>query len=363
MNKKIVIVTWTGVHNYGTALQSYSLQYAIEKLGYDVSIMDKLQYISIVGKVKRWAKEILHKRKENRNGKSYRMKQFHQTFQRIIRPSSKKKLQKLISETDVFVSGSDQIWNTTHRYDPLMFLDFAMDKKRISYATSMGTGVIPETYKSVINEHLKKYSYISVREETATLLLSNLTGRDDIETVLDPTFLLDHNEWHLFGEYSDLDIEIPEKYILCYFVGSNSYYRQQVADVKEKSGITNIVAVLLKESQPVDVGQTITVSNASPNDFVRLIEKSAMVCTDSFHATAISINFSKPFVELLRFSDNSQLSQNSRIYDLLNHYGLPDYIYSNSSSKWLNPIIYDRVNKILDSDRERSWNYLTKSLG
>lgn len=362
MKKKIVVVTWTGVHNYGTALQSYSLQYAIEKLGCDVSVMDKIQFTSIAGKIKREIKRILHNIKEDRNGKSYKMRIFHQTFQTIVRPSSKRELRKLVSETDVFVSGSDQIWNTAHKYDPMMFLDFAKDKKRISYASSMGTGEIPEIYRPMIQEHLKYYGNISVREKTAAILLSDLTERNDIETVLDPTFLLDHNEWHLFAKHSRMDVEVPEKYILCYFVGNNLYYKLQVTDVKEKSGINNVVVVLLKGSQPVDFGQTVTVSNASPNDFVRLIENAELVCTDSFHATAISINFSKPFVELLRFSDNSKTSQNSRIYDLLNHYGLSDRLYNNSSSVWLNPINYDGVNTILGLDREKSWAYLRKSL-
>lgn len=362
MKKKIVIVTWTGVHNYGTSLQSYSLQFAIKKLGYDVSIMDKIQYTSIVGKIKRLIKGLLYNLKDNPKGKSYKMRIFHQTFQTIVRPSSKRELQRMVSKTDVFVSGSDQIWNTAHRYDPMMFLDFAKDKKRISYASSMGTGEIPEIYRPMIKEHLKYYSNISVREKTAAKLLSDLTGRNDIVTVLDPTFLLDHNEWHLFAKHSRMDVEVPEKYILCYFVGNNSYYKQQVTDVKEKSGINKVVVVLLKESQPVDFGQTVTVGNASPNDFVRLIENAELVCTDSFHATAISINFSKPFVELLRFSDNSKTSQNSRIYDMLSHYGLSDQLYNNSSSVWLNPINYDGVNTILGSDREKSWAYLRESL-
>ena len=363
MNKRVVVVTWTGVHNYGTALQSYSLQYAIEKLGYNVLIMDKVHYISIWGQIKRMIMNLLCILKRNRNGKSYRMMQFHQTFQKIFRPSTIKELQKLVSETDVFVSGSDQIWNTAYRYDSMMFLDFAKTKKRISYATSIGTGVIPETFKPMISAHLMKYSNISVREKTAALLLADLTGRNDIVTVLDPTFLLDHREWHLFAQYSVLDVELPEKYILCYFVGENLCYKQQVSDIKEKSGISNVVVVLLKETQCVNIGgQTITIDNASPNDFVKLIENASIICTDSFHATAISINFSKPFVEFLRFNDNSQTSQNSRIYDLLHHYGLSDYVYNVFSSKWLEPINYVNVNKILDSDRTESWTYLRKSL-
>lgn len=360
--KKVVIVTWIGVYNYGTALQSFALQYAISRLGFDVCIMDKIQNLSLVDKLKKRVRRLLSPTKVNRNSKQYRMNYFHHKFQNIVRPQNKQSLDKLIKETDVFVSGSDQIWNVTHRYDPLMFLEFAKDKKRISYATSIGTDSIPEQYKEKVIAHLKKYSKISVRESSAAAHLKSLTGRDDIETVLDPTFLLEADNWRNFAKHSDLPIALPQRYILCYFVGNNDYYRQQVRDIKEKTGIPDVIVVLLKESQPCYVDNALVVDNANPNDFVYLIDNATMVCTDSFHATALSINLSIPFVDLLRFQENTSGSQNSRIHNLLAHYNLTKRLYSDKSDEWQEPTDYKSIQTILEKDREKSIKYLSESL-
>ena len=51
--------------------------------------------------------------------------------------------------------------------------------------------------------------------------------------------------------------------------------------------------------------------------------------------TALSINFGKPFVEFMRFKDSDAASQNSRIYDVLSHFGLTGQLYANGADSWL----------------------------
>lgn len=358
--KKIVIVTWTGVHNYGTALQSFALQYAISKMGFDVCIMDKILNLSFVDRVRIMIEGFLLRIKKSKNSKFHKMLKFHRQFQKIVRPANVTSLEKLINDTDVFVSGSDQIWNVNHRYDPVMFLTFAGIKKRISYATSIGTSDISSEYAEMVNNHLRRYQHISVREETARECLTKLTARHDIVKVLDPTFLLFPHEWIEFANHSEM--ELPQSpYLLCYFVGNNGY-EEKLNDVIRKSGIEKIVIVLLKGSLSFIVKGATIIDNASPNDFVSLILNSALLCTDSFHATAIAINFSKPFVELLRFQDDSFQSQNSRIYDLLDSFDLKDRLYRQDNEKWLMPSDYEHVQDKLNKERDLSWTYLKSSL-
>ena len=358
--KNIIIVTWTGVWNYGTSLQSYALQFAIEKLGYNVRILDKIKKESLKGRTLRYYRNLFSLFLRKRNTKNEKMKRFHHNFQKIIRPRTMKHLEKITAKTDVFISGSDQIWNVSHRYDPLMFLSFAEGNKKISYATSIGTSEIPSEYAEIVRNHLISYNHISVREETARKCLSKLTNRHDIVKVLDPTFLLSTKEWVEFASHSE--IEIPQSpYLLCYFVGNNNY-EEQLKDVIRKSGIDNIQIVLLKETLPFRVNGATIIDNANPNDFVSLILNSSLLCTDSFHATAIAINFSKPFVELLRFQEGSVKSQNSRIYDVLDNFGLKDRLYDPQSDKWLMPSDYEHVQETLNKERELSWTYLKKSL-
>ncbi len=353
--KNIIIVTWTGVYNFGTALQSYALQAYLETKGYNVDIFDKFDNSSWWRRIKRELKnKLLFKKKS-------RMNRFHSKYQNIIRPSSKQSLHKLINKTDVFISGSDQIWNTSHRYDPIMFLDFVEKKKKISFSTSIGTNAIGEGYKDIVKNHLLKYSHISVREKTAQKVLTELTGRKDIITVLDPTFMLNHEDWHKFGLDYKFTTKLPSSYILCYFVGKNDYYQNQLEDVIQKSKIKNIIILSMKGDSYIRVNDAIYIYGIGPNEFVHLIENATLICTDSFHATAISINFSKQFVEFLRFSEKDSLSQNSRIFDLLNHYTLSQYLYSKDDS-WMRPINYDYVHHILQKDREMSWQYLESAI-
>ena len=86
------------------------------------------------------------------------------------------------------------------------------------------------------------------------------------------------------------------------------------------------------------------------------------VCTDSFHATALSINLSKDFVELLRFKDGDAASQNSRIYDLLDQYGLRGRLYTGDGNVPAGKIDYAPIQEKLKTDRGRSLKFLADSI-
>ena len=86
------------------------------------------------------------------------------------------------------------------------------------------------------------------------------------------------------------------------------------------------------------------------------------MCTDSFHATAISINLNIDFVEFIRFENSDKASQNSRIYDVLSHYGLMNRIYKANDDSWSKKIDFLNSNKRLSEDRKKSLDYLVNSI-
>ena len=102
--------------------------------------------------------------------------------------------------------------------------------------------------------------------------------------------------------------------------------------------------------------------NLSPPEFVRLLSIATLVCTDSFHASALCINLSKPFVEFMRFDNNDPDSQNCRIFDILGHFGLKDRIFSRDSTTWFQKLDYSRQQAILKQDRLASEAYLRKAI-
>ena len=102
------------------------------------------------------------------------------------------------------------------------------------------------------------------------------------------------------------------------------------------------------------------IPQAGIEDFVRLINDASIICTDSFHATAISINLKKNFVEFMRFSLDDPKSQNSRITDILKRYNLEDRVYGRDTD-FCN-IDYAKVMPILQQDIDNSVEFLKNAL-
>lgn len=368
MTKKIAIVTWLGNGNFGTSLQSYALHQKLVVLGYNVSF---LPFFPESFGLKSYIKVILSKlgflqwNKKRKYGKTMKMQKlytFHLEKYNLSEIYTKDQYKRLLSHTDVFLTGSDQIWNAWYSFCPFYYLSFARDSKRVAYASSLGTSSLPQEYKEEIKKYLSKFSYIGVREQSAVNVLSELLQRRDIVQVLDPTFLLSVDDWISLGNESFIEFELPEKYILCYLIGNNDFYKKQLLDVKGKLDIQNIIIIPAVENKSFSIDGARIYADAGPKEFIHLIRNASLVCTDSFHATAISINLSVNFVEFIRFNDADLKSQNSRIYDLLNHYGLQDCLYLKDSDLWHNSISYSTVQDILKKDREFSMNYLVAAI-
>lgn len=366
MKHIIAIITWLGQGNYGTTLQAYALRQTIEKLGYK-PVFPLTFNVSFLYKIKRLILRLLHSKKQKRTspkkGLKYDKLYKHLESYNILQIKNKAEYNKMIKDIPVFMTGSDQIWNTNHSYDPFYFLNFAKNRKRVAYASSIGTNHIPNKYRRKVKHHLIKFQHIGVRENSAVDELSRLTGRTDIVQVVDPTFLLSKSDWNELTKEACIEFTIPDEYILCYFIGNNEQYSIQLENIKKTYGIKHIIAIPSEEHPMVISSPDIFVyQDAGPAEFVHLIQCATLVCTDSFHATALSINFNIDFVEFLRFSKHDSKSQNTRIYDLLQHYQLSERIYNPETELWSTRIDYIQVNEILEKDRANSLQYLSNSI-
>lgn len=366
---KITLVTWKGAGNYGTCLQAYALYKVLDSMGHETSLLTYIPERYTIRLIVKWLlsclgvvrlKDTIAKGDITIQEKK-RINFQNNVFKEVI-IYTKWQENALVKETDCFVTGSDQIWNTYHNFSPSFFLSFAGTCKRIAYASSIGTNSIKDVYKDKVKELLLKFSHIGVREKEAVKVLSELTARKDIVQVLDPTFLLTPDDWKKMAKKSEYEEELPKDYIFCYLIGNNCWYKEQLIDVKLRTGIKDVLIVPSAETPDFTCEGATIYRNASPVEFVDLLGKAKMVCTDSFHATALSINNSVPFVEFMRFQDSDKKSQNSRLYDLLEHYGLMYRIYQKDSDQWSSPIDYQKVQKKLDKDRKFSMNYLVNSI-
>ena len=364
--KNIVVVTWKGGGNFGTCLQSYALYRKLIDLGFSVRFLTGIPQKYSVKLYIKWILSIFgirHIRKGPKKSiQQIKRDRFQQSCYKDVVVYTKHQEHNLLKDTDCFITGSDQIWNTYYDFNPYYFLSFAKDKKRVAYASSIGTNSIKEDCKLDVRKFLLQFSHIGVREKQAVNILRNLTGRTDICQVLDPTFLLEPEDWTKMSMAAEFEIKLPQRYILCYLIGNNKWYEDQLLDVITMLGIKNVIIIPAVENPDFTSSKALVYKDASPVEFIWLLQHAAFVCTDSFHATALSINNSIPFVEFMRFQDTDKQSQNSRIYDLLTHYGLLNRIYIKGEMSWTTPIEYDVVQKILSNDRESSLDYLMNAI-
>jgi hypothetical protein len=364
----IGLVTWSLEPNYGTVLQAYSLYHTLEKLGCKVFLLNKFDtnftlksfkdaLFRRLGIRRFW--KYAHVRK---TVKMERIKKFHRKEFRQKTIATKYQFRQLLKNTNIFMTGSDQLWNCYDHFIPFLFLDFAEEKTKVSYATSIGTTDIPAAYKQAVKDFLLKYKKISVREETAKDILTELTGRNDIEHVLDPTFLIDSSEWKRFGNCATEDFHLPEKYICCYLLGKDNHYKEYIETIKRKTGIKNIIIIPSGENPDLAFNGAVIYNNAGIREFVRTMDKASFVCTDSFHGTALSINLSKQFVVLRRFKDSDRKSQNSRLYDLLDTLDISNRFFDDKEDGWDKIIDYNAVDTKLDILKRKSMDFITDAI-
>lgn len=321
--KRIGLVTCY-LNNCGACLQAYALQKVIKAFGNECEI---LHYIPPHGyefeekKVKRIYHTIksLFNKEYKEYYKSYKEKNhiFNIFRKNYLLFDSEKQynetelLEKKL-EYDIYVCGSDQIWNPLF-YDGnnlIYLLDFVPKGiKKIAYAPSIGLSEFPEKYKLEFKNCIEKLDYVSVREKEGKKIIDSICDKE-CKVVLDPTLLIERNIW--------IDLEdkrfTKKPYIFCYIFGEQDYLIEFVDYVYKKTKLDVLYFPLTKNDKLSNYNK---VKNVGPCQFISLINYAELVITDSFHATAFSINLEKPFYTLLRDSNKEQINMNSRIYNIL----------------------------------------------
>lgn len=272
-----------------------------------------------------------------------------------------KQYEEVTADTDLFITGSDQIWNPyCGGFNPMMFVEFGGDKKRIAYSSSISLPELPISVEQRMKTDLEKFKHIAVREQRSVELLNKLLHRNDIKLVVDPTYLLLAKEWEEFGNKAEIEFTIPEKYIFCYFVGDKraDVYEQMVQEVKHFTGIQNVITLECYNRTRAYGGGRLY-KDAGPYEWVYLLRHASYVCMDSFHATVFALKFQKEFVHAMKNADTETGSQNTRMYDILSRYGI---LYKNynadGSTGWQQRIDYARLTPLIENEIKDSMDYL-----
>lgn len=367
---KVEIITRHSVPNYGSLLQSYATQRAIEKLGHEAEFINYIEYAeryqnlaSTLIKGKRWDNNpitrMVYKLIQTPN-----YAKMYQTFEKYRKGFLKEtdtlygsieELSSNIPEGDVYCSGSDQIWGKIgiNNYDPAYFLEFIQDPKVkcISYAASLGKEKLNKQLDENLEKLLKKYDTILVREKSAVQIIKE-KGFDNVKQVLDPTFLLTKQEWEKLITKKPKE----EKYVLVYQLHSNKEFDCYAKEFAKKHHM-KLLRLSPSFYHITRSGKLIYLPDQFA--FLSYFANAEYVLTDSFHATAFSIILNKKFIDILPGATST------RITSILELVGLEDRILKSyqdftSIEKEIN---YEQINRILDRERKQSIALLQEALG
>ena len=333
------IITFHSAHNHGAVLQAYALQSFIEELGYSVGIYnyESPGKDSWRGKLLKNIK-LLHK--TDYKGKA-------EKFETFIKEKMKLNFEK---DSQIFITGSDQVWNPTGLMDPAYFLQFISPSSvKASYAASIGVSHIPKEKQERFKHYIKEFKKISVREDDVKKELSTLYA-GDISVNVDPTLLFDKNFW----EKEMLSVEgIPEKYIFVYALKALKNLNELIKWLQKE---LNVPVVLIDEQGMIgyQVKHNIVKRDIGPREFICLIAHAEAVISTSFHGTVFSVLFEKEFYSIV----NSAMP--SRISNLLQMLNLPMVDQNTDTFTRNNKIDWESVRKILEDERKKSAEYFNE---
>ena len=352
------IITMHKSDNYGAVLQSYALVKTLEKFNVKPEIIN---YIP-----ERFKTSIqffyVHPRRYNNLIKKYiimlaslpmraliyyRYSSFLKTYIPVGKNTyfSEEELESNLPVYDVYMSGSDQVWNPDFEghIDPAFFLKFAPDNARkVAYASSFGKSELSETESREARQLLSRFDSISVREKTGKDIVEKMGL--EAEYLLDPTFLLSGDEWRALSNKR----LIKDKYVLVYQLNPNPKLLKIANQIAREHGLK-----VVKFSRDVikKAGVDINKSFQKPEYFVSMIDGAEYVVTDSFHGTAFSINLHKKFTVIMppKYAD--------RLSSILSKLNLEDRLDIDLYDVTPN---YLEVDQILKEERKKSQKYLVK---
>lgn len=356
-------------YNYGGILQLYAIQYVLNNIGYGVDIVEfnndekirEFRYSFIKRAIISTKRNLymffhsndneeLEKAISNRKSKIDSFKKLHYC--------------KTVNERNVdlyeyvaFVCGSDQIWNPNWARRRC-FLEFVPDDiNKIIYAASLGVENLEERDKEDYKNRIKRLEHVSVREYSAKSILDEVSGRKDIEVVVDPTLLLLPKEWENICE----DISYRDgSYIFTYFLGDYSKIKGFIADFAKKKGLP-IINISFASAERIDTEEfgDERIRDASPGEFLSLIRGAKYVFTDSFHACVFSALFER---EYYVFERDGKTSMIDRILTLQKNLQLPNRIIPVKEIKEQNNIDYSKNYDNQTRLRAQSLKFLMESL-
>ncbi len=354
--KKIGVITFHDYDNYGAILQSYALQKRLNELGNEAEIIDYscpfihhtfgLNSLRTRGLITYLYTAIGHicylprRRKCNRFRKQIR----------YSRPVTETDLPDVGREYDCYISGSDQIWDyKLTNFDRTYFLPFVgEEKKKYSYAASLGEHLPPPEYEEEYKRLLSDYDCILSREEYGADAISRFTGEKP-PVVCDPTLLLSGAEWAAFCKTP----QRKGKYILVYQLGLSMKMIKAAKKIAKEIGC-RIEYVPFPLVGAVRCHMNLS---AGPAEWLGLFQNAEYILTDSYHGVIFALLFNRPFFTIAKGHH-----VNRRVEELLERVDLSGRIIDDNIPDIRTPVDFSHANQAIADFREYSMKLLKEMI-
>lgn len=368
---KLGLLTFHTAANFGAALQAYALQEFLESQGYEAEYLDyQNSHRRMIYDMPYHVKSCLKRGKVIEafiytlgmpimNARKKKFENFNKEYLHITKAKYYRKEDLMAANNlyDMFIVGSDQVWNPGNNgKDTAFMLSFVTDeKKTVSYASSFGLSEVPEAIKSDYTQSLKRIAHLSTREQTGANIIKDLTGRD-AKVVLDPVFLLGKDEWlKLINNKS-----CTEKYLFSY-----TNRKDQMSRFLHSTGWNMRGMKHHKLSRYTSISDYLSPSikvkyDMSPTEFLANVNGAELVVSASFHCICFAIIFNRPFVCFLTGNEG----KDERLKTLLTHFGLLDRVFRDGMTlaEVNKPIDWERINNLIEVKRTDSISFLLDSL-
>lgn len=373
---KIGILTHPLDNNYGCLLQAYALQKTIKSMGHEVVTINRFSNpkVAFLAQFKNWAKRIASYYIKGNNVRLCWNPNLTMDMKRVLFSQTQKFVDRNITNTgivfpsdleridkeyqfDAYVVGSDQVWLPNFSLN--CFLDFVHrdNVKRIFYAASTGStsfADIPSIAMKCKNLS-RKFSGISVREDSLLPVVKKALGRDAIQ-VLDPTLLLDAKDYLAACVEKEDDSPIIFTYIL-----DKTYDKQVLVGKVQKELQLPIVAGSVEKDY--ERGKNMDINKCiypSVDHWILNMARAKFVVTDSFHGTCMAITFRKPFVVV-----GNKARGLNRFLSLLSLFNLENRMITDSTQ--LSPSFYSQldnkyISELLKKKRTEAIDFIKKYL-
>lgn len=376
---KVAIFTQPIKTNYGGILQAFSLQKVIHKLGHDVVTIHvtghdqyKNFFHHVLGFLKRLLLKLFFKKNISIKWNLSIPQAAEEKISCSLRAFSKNNIDlteqvkfhqlkkyTFLNDFDAYVVGSDQVWASN--YCPEAFLPFikGKDKIKITYAASSNDKPWYSSYRTRRRcaKLIKSFKAISVRENALAEALQQQFAIP-AEVHVDPTMILRPQDY-----LSCIALHEETSPVLCSYILDLTPAKASI----EKHIATKLSLNVKRENARQKYSLTKqndldACTYPSIDEWLSTYNNCDFIVTDSFHGTVFAILFNRPFICL-----GNKVRGSARFDTLLGTFGLKDRMISNTTQEEIDrilntPIDWERVNDILELERQRGINYLKENL-